>query len=97
MPHLPPLARDVVLDVRVHPPFQKRPPHSVLVAESILKGVHPVEGVGLAHAQDEVLHDGLVKLADGAQVEHRVDGTDGITPLPLVSNTRLVRKYLNVE
>ena len=97
MPHLPPLARDVVFDVRVHPPFQKRPPHSVLVAESILKGVHPVEGVGLAHAQDEVLHDGLVKLADGAQVEHRVDGTDGITPLPLVSNTRLVRKYLNVE
>ena len=46
----------------------------------------------LAHAKDEVLDDGLVELADGAQVEHGVDGADGVPPLALVANSCLSRK-----
>ena len=46
----------------------------------------------LAHAKDEVLNDSLVELADGAQVEHRVDGADGVPPLALVANSCLSRK-----
>ena len=46
----------------------------------------------LAHAKDEVLNDGLVELADGAQVEHRVDGADRVPPLALVANSCLSRK-----
>ena len=46
----------------------------------------------LAHAKDEVLNDSLVELADGAQVEHGVDGADGVPPLTLVANSCLSRK-----
>ena len=46
----------------------------------------------LAHAKDEVLNDSLIELADGAQVEHRVDGADGVPPLTLVANSCLSRK-----
>ena len=48
-----------------------------------------VKNTHLAHAKDEVLNDGLVELADGAQVEHRVDRADGVPPLTLVPNSCL--------
>ena len=110
MPHLPHLARDVVLDVRVHPALEERSRHSVLLSQAILEGVLTVQRVRLnltinlnlisslllhlAHAKDEVLHNSLIKLADCAQVEHRVDRADRVTPFPLVPNSCLSRKQI---
>ena len=47
MPHLPHLARDVVLDVRVHPALEERSRHSVLFPQAILEGVLTVQRVRL--------------------------------------------------
>ena len=47
MPHLPHLARDVVLDVRVHPALEERSRHSVLFPQTILEGVLTVQRVRL--------------------------------------------------
>ena len=107
VPHLPHLAGDVVLDVRVHPTLQERARNTVLLSQAILKGVLTVQGVclkcsqkiehnilvatHLAHAKDEVLNNGLVELADGAKVEHGVDRADGVPPLTLVPDSCLNR------
>ena len=47
VPHLPHLARDVVLDVRVHPALEERSRHSVLFPQAILEGVLTVQRVRL--------------------------------------------------
>ena len=47
VPHLPHLARDVVLDVRVHPALEERSRHSVLLPQAILEGVLTVQRVRL--------------------------------------------------
>ena len=47
--HLPHLAGDVELDVRVHPTFQERARNAVLLPQTVLQGVFAVQGVCLRY------------------------------------------------
>ena len=47
--HLPHLAGDVELDVRVHPTFQERARNAILLPQTVLQGVFAVQGVCLRY------------------------------------------------
>ena len=71
------------------------PPASKIAPEILEEEVHPIFAWNhLTHSKDEILNHRLVKLTNGAEVEHRVDRTDGVPPFALVPNSCLKRTFL---